>query len=116
MSASTIGNPGCQTFVVALSAGAFPILGTMQGYSVESFNPNSINPCTQALVPTTQASRTGQVFPPSGLRYYYKVSNTGNVVPNSMYQANTVQPGYADNGDCILEFICTSCSNASTTY
>jgi len=107
---SALGNPGCQNFIVSLAPDGSPILGTMRGYDVQSFNPNTINSCIQALVPSTQASRANQVFPPSGLRYYYLVTPQGNVLPNSMYQANTIQSGYTSDGSCILEFICTQCS------
>jgi hypothetical protein len=99
-------NPGCNFYKVKLDQHGAPILGTMMMFET----PQIINGCNEALVPATQMSYTGQLFPPSGLRYYYKVDSNCNIVPNSMFSKKTPEKNWSSGPNKILEFVIYSCS------
>lgn len=94
-------NPNCLFYIVNLNEHGEPILGTMQGHPT----PTLKNGCNQALLPSTQMSFTGQVLPPSGLHYYYKVDANCNIVPNSMFSKARVPENWSSGSNRILEYV-----------
>ena len=77
----------CLFYFVQLSRTGEPLLGTMFAKPNNKLDKGE-TACTEARLPATQMlapQGQHQCFFKSGLRYYYKVDNYGQVVPNSLF-------------------------------
>jgi hypothetical protein len=93
----------CIFYFVQLSETGEPIPETMVSRPTNRI-PRDLQ-CVWARVPKTQMTRTGQCFPASGFRYYYKVDRNGNILSNSMYQTQSKPSTWCDGTYNILEFV-----------
>jgi len=93
----------CRFMKVYIKPNGEPILGTMY----DSPNQQIPNGCMQALVPNTQADLSKLCMHSNGIRYFYKVDRSGNVLANSMFEATTPPPSMCSGSHTTLEFVVT---------
>jgi hypothetical protein len=96
----------CLTYVCSTTEDGEPILGTMRGYNKLTQNYCQAG-CDFIVLPPTQMARHGQPSCkfPSGLRYFYKIDNKGNVVPNSLFSMQNFPQEPTLNCSTILEVL-----------
>jgi len=95
----------CLFYFVQLNTNHEPIVGTMFAKPNNKID-NGDTACTEARVPPTQMvapQGLKQCFPKSGLRYWYKVDQYGQVLPNSMFSSRTI-PNKCSLNYSTLEF------------
>jgi hypothetical protein len=102
---SSIQSP-CSGYIVTLNPETGePLLGTMRLRPNTKLDPG-FNTCNEAPVPSTQVSLSLECRPASRLRYFYLVnSQTGKVVPNSMFTRTTGPTNMCTSVNNVLEFV-----------
>ncbi len=96
----------CLFYKVSIKPGTMePIVSTMMAYPT----PKIAHPCSQALVPNYQMVAPvgkSQCFPVGDghLRYFYKIDQYGQIVPNSMWSQHGAPNSMCSGNFQILEY------------
>lgn len=98
-------NP-CLSYFVHLNSVGEPIPSTM--FADQTGQGQASCGRLIARVPTTQVPYSEECRPQSGLRYFYRMnSQTGRIVPNSMFSGSHKPKSMCSGTSRILEFIIT---------